>query len=84
VAETLEALTELVAEGKVRYLRCSNFVAWEVVEAHWTATTAGLQRFVSAQNEYSLYNRAAEEEQVRANARAGLWQPSGAADPRPA
>jgi hypothetical protein len=32
---------------------------------------------VSAQNEYSLYNRAAEEEQVRANARAGLWQPSG-------
>jgi aryl-alcohol dehydrogenase-like predicted oxidoreductase len=41
VAETLEALTELVAEGKVRYLGCSNFVAWEVVEAHWTATTAG-------------------------------------------
>ena len=71
VEETLEALTELVDEGKVRYLGCSNFAAWEVVEAHWTASTSGLQRFVSAQNEYSLYNRAAEEELVPALTRTG-------------
>ena len=72
VEETLHALTELVTEGKVRYLGCSNFAAWEVVEAHWTATTAGLQPFVSAQNEYSLYNRAAEEELVPALLRTGM------------
>jgi aryl-alcohol dehydrogenase-like predicted oxidoreductase len=66
VAETLEALTELVTEGKVRYLGCSNFAAWQVVDAHWTAATEGLRPFVSAQNEYSLYNRAAEEELVPA------------------
>ncbi len=71
VRETLEALTELVTEGKVRYLGCSNFAAWEVVDAHWTARTAGLRSFVSAQNEYSLYNRAAEEELLPALARTG-------------
>jgi aryl-alcohol dehydrogenase-like predicted oxidoreductase len=72
VAETLEALTELVNEGKVRYVGCSNFAAWEVVDAHWTAATAGLCRFVSAQNEYSLYNRAAEEELVPALSHLGM------------
>ena len=72
VEETLEALTELVAEGKVRYLGCSNFAAWEVVDAHWTAVRTGLRGFVSAQNEYSLYNRAAEEELLPALNRLGL------------
>ena len=71
VQETLEALTELVAEGKVRYVGCSNFAAWEVVDAHWTAVSAGVQPFVSAQNEYSLYNRTAEEELVPALSRLG-------------
>ena len=72
VEETLEALTELVTEGKVRYVGCSNFAAWEVVDAHWTASTAGLRPFVSAQNEYSLYNRSAEEELVPALSHLGL------------
>jgi len=72
VGETLEALTELVQEGKVRYVGCSNFSAWEVVDAHWTATTEGLRPFVSAQNEYSLYNRAAEEELVPALEHLGM------------
>ena len=72
IHETLEALTELVDEGKVRYLGCSNFAAWEVVDAYWTAKTAGLRSFVSAQNEYSLYNRAAEEELAAALSRAGM------------
>ncbi len=72
IHETLEAMTELVDEGKVRYLGCSNFAAWEVVDAHWTARTAGLRSFVSAQNEYSLYNRAAEEELVPALSRLGM------------
>jgi aryl-alcohol dehydrogenase-like predicted oxidoreductase len=72
ISETLAALTELVSEGKVLYLGCSNFAAWEVVDAHWTAATAGLQPFVSAQNEYSLYNRAAEEELLPALSHLGL------------
>jgi aryl-alcohol dehydrogenase-like predicted oxidoreductase len=72
VEETLEALTELVTEGKVRYLGCSNFAAWEVLDAHWTAAAAHLQPFQSAQNEYSLYNRAAEEELVPALRRTGM------------
>ena len=72
VEETLAALDELVAEGKVRYLGCSNFAAWEVTEAHWTARTRGVQGFVTAQNEYSLYNRVAEDELVPACLRAGM------------
>ena len=72
VQETLEALTELVAEGKVRYLGCSNFSAWEVVDAHWTAASSGLRPFVSAQNEYSLYNRTAEDELIPALSHVGM------------
>jgi aryl-alcohol dehydrogenase-like predicted oxidoreductase len=72
IQETLEAMTELVDEGKVRYLGCSNFAAWEVADAHWTARSAGLRAFVSAQNEYSLYNRTAEEELVPALSRLGM------------
>jgi len=72
IAETLEALSELVTEWKVRYVGCSNFAAWEVVDAHWTAVTSGLRPFVSAQNEYSLYNRAAEEELLPALSHLGM------------
>jgi aryl-alcohol dehydrogenase-like predicted oxidoreductase len=69
--ETLEAMNELVDEGKVRYLGCSNFAGWEVADAFWLARTRGLRPFVSAQNEYSLYNRSAEEELVPALERFG-------------
>jgi aryl-alcohol dehydrogenase-like predicted oxidoreductase len=72
MAEIVAAMNELVDEGKVRYLGCSNFAAWEVTDAHWTATTQRLRPFVSAQNEYSLYNRAAEEELVPACLRLGV------------
>lgn len=72
VEETLEAMTELVEEGKVRYLGCSNFSAWQVVDADWTARTSGTQPFVSAQNEYSLYNRSAETELVPACEQLGV------------
>ena len=72
VEETLEALQELVTEGKVRYLGCSNFGAWEVTQAHWVARSRNLQGFVTAQNEYSLYNRVAEDELVPACRAAGV------------
>ena len=72
LAETLQAMSELVTEGKVRYLGSSNLSAWQVVEADWIARTSGLQRFISAQNEYSLYNRAAEAELLPACEHVGV------------
>ena len=66
VAETLGALTELVAEGKVRYLGSSNLAGWQVVDADWTARSGHLEPFVSAQNEYSWLNRGVEAELVPA------------------
>jgi aryl-alcohol dehydrogenase-like predicted oxidoreductase len=72
VAETLEALSELVAEGKVRYIGCSNFAAWELVDAEWISQSGGLRRFVSAQNEYSLLERGAEAELLPACERHGI------------
>lgn len=70
--EIVEAMNELVDEGKVRYLGCSNFAAWEVADAHWIARSTRRRPFVSAQNEYSLYNRSAEDELVPACQRFGL------------
>jgi aryl-alcohol dehydrogenase-like predicted oxidoreductase len=52
--ETLRALDDLVRQGKVRYIGCSNLPAWQVVEAQWTAKHEGLNQFVSCQDEYSL------------------------------
>jgi aryl-alcohol dehydrogenase-like predicted oxidoreductase len=62
IEETLSALTELVREGKVRYVGCSNFDGWQVADAAWTARTAGLEGFVSVQNRYSLLDRTVEAE----------------------
>ena len=72
IAETLDTLAGLVAEGTVRYIGCSNFAAWQVTEAHWAARELGIQGFISAQNEYSLYNRSAEDELVPACERFGI------------
>ncbi|MGI8760826.1 MAG: aldo/keto reductase [Jatrophihabitantaceae bacterium] len=66
VEETLSALDDLVHEGKVRYLGSSNFAGWQVADAEWTARTRGLQRFVSAQNEYSWLRRGIESDVVPA------------------
>ena len=66
IEETLSALTDLVRQGKVRYLGCSNFDAWQLADADWTARTAGLERFVSIQNQYSLLDRSLEDEVVPA------------------
>ncbi|PRZ43417.1 aryl-alcohol dehydrogenase-like predicted oxidoreductase [Antricoccus suffuscus] len=62
VEETLGALDELIAEGKVRYIGSSNFASWQVVEADFLARDAGANRFISAQNHYSLIQPEAEAE----------------------
>ncbi|QXC60762.1 aldo/keto reductase [Aquihabitans sp. G128] len=66
MAETLAALTELVHEGKVLYVGSSNLKPWQVADAEWLARDLGLERFVSAQNEYSLLDRRVEAELVPA------------------
>ena len=66
IEETLAALTELVTEGKVRYIGSSNLTGWQVVDADWTARTAGYEAFISAQNEYSWLNRGVEAELIPA------------------
>lgn len=72
IAETLAALTELVTEGKVRYVGCSNLPAWQVADAAWTAETKGLAPFVSAQDRYSLLDRSLEDQLGPACERFGL------------
>lgn len=72
IAETLGTLTELVHEGKIRYIGNSNFSAWQVADADWTSRTNGLARFVSAQNHYNLVERDAEDELVDACDRFGV------------
>ncbi len=66
IEETLAALDELVAEGKVRYIGSSNFTGWQVVDADWVARSSGYEAFISAQNEYSWLNRGAEAELIPA------------------
>ncbi|NDL58804.1 aldo/keto reductase [Phytoactinopolyspora mesophila] len=72
IEETLGALHELVVEGKVRYVGSSNFAAWQVTDADWVARSSGFDRFISAQNKYSLYDRSAEAELVPAAEHAGV------------
>jgi aryl-alcohol dehydrogenase-like predicted oxidoreductase len=72
VAETLGALEELVDEGKVRYLGCSNFAGWQVADAAWTSRSTGRQGFVSVQNHWNLLERGIEDEVVPAAAHFGM------------
>jgi aryl-alcohol dehydrogenase-like predicted oxidoreductase len=64
--ETLEALTDLVRAGKVRYIGHSNYAAWQLVEAAAVSDKRNLAPYVSAQNEYSLVERSVERELVPA------------------
>jgi aryl-alcohol dehydrogenase-like predicted oxidoreductase len=72
VEETLAALHELVAEGKVRYIGHSNFSGWQLADAAHLAARDGRTPFISAQNHWSLLERQAEAEVVPAARRFGL------------
>ncbi len=60
IEETLRALDDLVRQGKVRYVGCSKFAAWQLVEAQWTSRHLNLNAFISCQDEYSLLKRGLE------------------------
>lgn len=72
VDETLRALDDLVRQGKVRYIGCSNFPAWRVVDAQWTARELKLNGFICCQDEYSLAVRDVECELIPAIQSNGL------------
>jgi aryl-alcohol dehydrogenase-like predicted oxidoreductase len=60
VEETLGALTDLVGQGKVRYIGSSSYSGSQIVEAQWTARERGLQRLRTEQPPYSLLTRSIE------------------------
>jgi aryl-alcohol dehydrogenase-like predicted oxidoreductase len=62
--ETLGALTDLVRQGKVRYIACSNLAAWQIMKAHGIAGARGLEKFITLQAYYSIAGRDIEREIV--------------------
>mgnify|MGYP001062214028 CR=1 FL=1 len=70
--ETVRALDDLIRQGKVRYVGVSNFAAWQVVDALWTAKSLGCNGFVSCQDEYSLLVRGPEKDLIPAMQAHGL------------
>ncbi len=60
--ETLGTLDDLVHQGKLRYLGCSNFAAWQLTRALWVSDKRGFERFESVQPEYNFGRREIESE----------------------
>ena len=79
IDETLRALDDLVREGKVLYLGCSNYAAYRLMESLWTSDRRNLSRFVAFQAQYSLLVRDLEREHQPLCERYGLgilpWSP---------
>jgi len=62
IEETLSTLDSLVKSGKVRYIGCSNYAAWQLSDALWTSWTNHLAAFVVVQQQYNLLSRQIEKE----------------------
>jgi aryl-alcohol dehydrogenase-like predicted oxidoreductase len=79
IEETLGALSDLVHQGKIRYLGSSTFPPSSVVEAQWAARERGLERFVCEQPPYSLLVRGVEADLLGTAHRHGMgvipWSP---------
>ena len=91
IEETLSALTDLVRQGKVRYLGLSTnhyagsslwekrFAAWEIVETLWISERHGFERFISLQPPYSILRRVMESEHFPMTQKFGIgnivWSP---------
>src|SRR5215203_191673 len=72
IEETLSALTDLVQQGKVRYIGSSTFPASQIVEAQWTAHDRRLARFVTEQPPYSILVRGVEADVLPTCVRHGM------------
>lgn len=66
IDETLRALDDLVHQGKVCYVGCSNYPAWRLAKALWASDKQGLARYDSIQPHYSLVHRAEFERELKA------------------
>jgi aryl-alcohol dehydrogenase-like predicted oxidoreductase len=79
IDETLRGLDDLIRAGKVRYIGCSMFPSWQMVESLWVAKELGLNRFVCEQPAYNMLDRTAEREVIPAARSFGLavipWGP---------
>lgn len=64
ILETLRVMDDLVRVGKVRYIACSNFAAWQLCEALWTSKWHNLESFIAVQSKYNLLDRSIESELV--------------------
>jgi aryl-alcohol dehydrogenase-like predicted oxidoreductase len=64
IEDTLRALDDLVRAGKVRYIGCSNLVAWQLMKALGVSKAQGLERFRCTQSYYSLAGRELERETI--------------------
>ncbi len=62
IEETLRALDDLIRQGKVRYIGCSNFLAWQLSKALWASDRHNLARFDCIQPPYNLITRDIEDE----------------------
>jgi aryl-alcohol dehydrogenase-like predicted oxidoreductase len=81
IDETLGALSDLIHQGKIRYIGSSTFPAQEVVEAQWVAETRGRERFVCEQPPYSMLTRGIERDLLPTTLKYGMgtivWSPLG-------
>ncbi len=79
IEETLQALHDTVAAGKVRYIGASSMFAWQFSKSLYTSELAGISQFVSMQNHYNLLNREEEREMLPLCADRGVavlpWSP---------
>jgi aryl-alcohol dehydrogenase-like predicted oxidoreductase len=79
--ETLSALTDLVRQGKVRYVGVSNFTGWQLMKALYVSELHGFEKFASLQPQYSLVERNIEREILPVCREEGLgvipWSPLG-------
>jgi aryl-alcohol dehydrogenase-like predicted oxidoreductase len=62
IEESLRALDDCVRQGKVRYIGCSNFYAWQILQGLWVSDRRNLERFVCLQSLYNIVNRDVEVE----------------------
>lgn len=72
IEETMRALDDVVRSGRARYIGCSNYNSWQVVEAQWVARSEHLSPYISAQNQYNLLDRRIERELAPACEKYGL------------
>jgi len=82
IDESLRAIDDLISAGKIRYLGCSNFYAFQIAQANGVAALKGYEKLVSAQHLYNLVRRDVEREILPVCDSEGLamicWSPLGA------